>query len=936
MKMKWSAAVAAAVLASACSTSDSPVAPTSAARPIGPSAVVYSAGTVTVQPTSTANLFTEGWFGYPDRGTAVGDAAISAQPAVQTLGTGSLRMTNSAFGWEAAAYGAPAFAPGTRLDAVTALSYATYTPSGQTGIDVQHVALQFTIDYDLTDAYEGFQGRLVYEPYHCNTTSLDAWQTWNTLAESTTGCWFQTADPAGATAPRVGDVAQTGALPCPQGNPCTRAEVVAAYPNAGFHNTNGAKGLILKVGSTWAGTFYADAIVANAGGTPTTYDFEPATACTTTCFVNGTTGDDAFGGDTPGTAKKTIQAAIAQVSSGGAVVVAAGTYAESPTVSKPLTLQGPNETIHPQYGGRGAEAVMNTITIATGVDNVTIEGLRIVSATSFGITSPGNTAHSNITIRFNDFAAAYQPIHNGLGGGGGIGSANWTVSNNRISGITTAAATAIVMFNVDGVVINNNYIRHDNALVLGRRGINLDGNTNVQVTDNDIGLGLAVFDNPSLANTDAPWIIQLSMSDRPVNTVLIRGNTISGGWRGISGLSQRNLTNVTVSGNTIRNVSTAVQFNGGGAAPLATGTEMSGLTLTDNAMTAYRFGVRVLNLHAPGNAGLPGTKPISFGNIEVSRNSFKPVTALTNAQVTGIDVQDIGTIMIDGGTTASINGTCNFWNAASGPGAVASGSGLLVTGRVAYASWLETSDLDGGCVGGIGPIVTNVAVTPNPAPVGTVFTLTATATDNAAVTSASYTIEGGVAVPFTLTSGASVSLSAPVGALAVGVYDICVTAKDAGGNTSSTECTMLAVYDPTAGFVTGGGWLTSPAGAFLADPLLTGRANFGFVSKYVKGRTMPTGNTEFQFNAAGLTFSSTAYEWLVVNQAGSNAQFKGTGTLNGVAGYQFMLWAKDGAPDTFRIKISDSAGTVVYDNNMGGEFGTTLGGGNIVIHTPKR
>ena len=869
-----------------------------------PSLAVYTAGTVTVQPTSTANQFTEGWFAYGDRGTAVGAAAIIAQPAVQTLGTGSLRMTNTNIlaGWEAAAYGAPAFAPGTRLSAVTALSYATFTPSGQTGIDVQHVTLQFTIDYDVTDAYEGFQGRLVYEPYHCNTTSLDAWRTWNTLDGTTTGCWFQTANPDLANrAPYVGNVQQTGALPCPQGNPCTRAEVVAAYPNAGFHNTNAARGLILKVGSTWAGTFYADAIVANAGGTPTTYDFEPATVCTTTCYVNGTTGDDAFGGDTPGTAKKTIQAAIAQVSSGGAVVVAAGAYAEAPTVSKPLTLQGPNNTIHPQYGLRGAEAVVNTITIATGVDNVTIEGLRIESATSFGITSPGNTAHSNITIRFNDFAAAYQPIHNGLGGGGGIGSINWTVSNNRIRGITFALATAIVMFNVDGVVIDNNYIQHDNAAVLGRRGINLDGNTNVQVTNNDIGLGFTDLANLSLANTVAPWIIQLSMSDRPVDNVTISGNTLAGGWRGISGLSQRNLTNVTVSGNKINTVSTGVQINGGGNPPVAAGTVMSGLRLTGNTITAYRFGVRVLNLHAPGNA-LPGATPISFANIEVSRNSLKPTTGLTNAQVTGIEVQDVGTILINGGTTASINGTCNFWNEASGPGAVASGSGLLVTGRVAFGSWLETSDLTGGCVGGIGPVVSTVAVTPNPAPVGTAVTLTATATDNAAVTSASYTIEGGVAVPFTFTSGASVSLSAPVGALAVGVYDICVTAKDAGGNTSSTECTMLAVYDPTAGFVTGGGWLTSPAGAFLADPLLTGRANFGFVSKYVKGKTLPTGNTEFQFKAGDLNFSSTTYEWLVVS--GNKAQYKGAGTLNGVAGYTFKLTAWDvSGGDKIRMQI---------------------------------
>ncbi len=236
------------------------------------------------------------------------------------------------------------------------------------------------------------------------------------------------------------------------------------------------------------------------------------------------------------------------------------------------------------------------------------------------------------------------------------------------------------------------------------------------------------------------------------------------------------------------------------------------------------------------------------------------------------------------------------------------------------------------------PVVTNVAVTPNPAPKTTPsYAFTATATDNIAVTAASYTIDGGSPVAFTFTAGTPISLSTTIpGPLAAGVYDICVTAEDAATNASNTECTMLAVYDPTAGFVTGGGWFMSPAGAFIADGGLTGKATFGFVSKYVKGKTLPTGNTQFQFQAGGLAFSSSEYEWLVVNQGGTNAQFKGTGALNGVPGYKFMVWAKDGTPDTFRIQITDASDDVVYDNHQSGTFGTPLGGGSIVIHVPKK
>jgi chitodextrinase len=160
-----------------------------------------------------------------------------------------------------------------------------------------------------------------------------------------------------------------------------------------------------------------------------------------------------------------------------------------------------------------------------------------------------------------------------------------------------------------------------------------------------------------------------------------------------------------------------------------------------------------------------------------------------------------------------------------------------------------------------------------------------------------------------------------------GVYDVCLTVND-GTVDSPQACTLAVVYDPSAGFVTGGGRIDSPAGAYLPDPTLSGQATFGFVSKYHKGAQVPTGTTEFQFAVAGFDFYSETYEWLVVNQGGTNAQFKGTGTINGAGTYQFMLWGGDGSPDTFRIKIWDASGDI-YDNGVQ----QAIGAGNIVIHT---
>jgi hypothetical protein len=162
---------------------------------------------------------------------------------------------------------------------------------------------------------------------------------------------------------------------------------------------------------------------------------------------------------------------------------------------------------------------------------------------------------------------------------------------------------------------------------------------------------------------------------------------------------------------------------------------------------------------------------------------------------------------------------------------------------------------------------------------------------------------------------------------------VVVTDKD-GGFDSETATHYIVIYDPDGGFVTGGGWIWSEAGACQLDEVCAGaegKANFGFVSKYKRGATVPTGNTEFNFKAGGLNLHSSSYDWLVVT--GSDyARYKGVGTINGEGEYKFMLWAGDGDPDTFRIRIWWEDGETevpVYDNGMN----QAIGGGNIVVHS---
>ena len=159
---------------------------------------------------------------------------------------------------------------------------------------------------------------------------------------------------------------------------------------------------------------------------------------------------------------------------------------------------------------------------------------------------------------------------------------------------------------------------------------------------------------------------------------------------------------------------------------------------------------------------------------------------------------------------------------------------------------------------------------------------------------------------------------------AAGVYTVNVTGTDDDGG-SDTESVIVVVVDPDAGFVTGGGTIDSPAGAYAANPALTGQANFGFMSKYKNDATAltpPNGQVEFQFHAGSVNFHSAGTNWLVVT-TDAKAMYRGTGTINGTGNYAFFIVAYDGkdtgTADRFRIKIWDlNAGdAVIYDNRMG-------------------
>jgi CSLREA domain-containing protein len=217
------------------------------------------ANNITVQPANQ-----NGWIFFDDFGSGAGTGGFEPGPGTAPLGEGSAYLQVDAVARHAlatAGYG------GTRMDEITDLRYSSY----QNTLDPNYaISLQFDIDYDQNDAANAYAGRLVFEPYLSpaqGAVQQNVWQPWNALA----GKWYGTRTTV--TVNNVAGVAQ----PCQPASPCTWAQVLASFPNAGVR-VNALSAILFKAGGPWAPNFdgNVDAFQIGINGANITYDFEPA------------------------------------------------------------------------------------------------------------------------------------------------------------------------------------------------------------------------------------------------------------------------------------------------------------------------------------------------------------------------------------------------------------------------------------------------------------------------------------------------------------------------------------------------------------------------------------------------------------------------------------------------------------------------------------
>jgi len=310
---------------------------------------------------------------------------------------------------------------------------------------------------------------------------------------------------------------------------------------------------------------------------------------TNTYFVAGTTGVIGFSCGTgpvsntnTGLTYCTIQSAIdaTETLNGHTIQVSAGTYTGGFSITKTLTLLGPNAAISPNGGTRVPEAVLDMQniylpTIRLNADNIVIKGFEIKNSNNAGaimtggFQTPNGGSGRGVTVEknyFHDltgsaFAAAVFNTNTGtyvftdnkverlafgnffggnygMGfhiGGGGIGSSTVTCTNNVIS---NAAGVGVYFGGITNSIIT------DNSMTNNYGGIQMIKASNVTIRQNVItGTGAAGDYGLRLDNTT------LSSS-----AITVENNKITGHYNGIFGediSSISSLTNNDLSGNTL-------------------------------------------------------------------------------------------------------------------------------------------------------------------------------------------------------------------------------------------------------------------------------------------------------------------------------------------------------------------------------------------------
>lgn len=338
----------------------------------------------------------------------------------------------------------------------------------------------------------------------------------------------------------------------------------------------------------------------------------------------------------------TIQGAVSDLGC-TTVNVVAGTYTENVTIGHALTLNGANAGTDGALA-RGPESIV-TGSFNVTADNVKIDGFSVNGpAGGSAIIMQGANAGEVITNNVIDnegYAVNFR-------------TSTTTISHNKIvHGLTAFSGVEANSNPGDNLIFNHNTFSGSDAISADITviGSSSPKTSNVSVTNN--------------ASTSGTTLIAIFNT----NTVAISGNTSVGDLSSSAIYIGGANSNVAVSGNNVSSAITAVKV----ANSFGDGAN-SNVTITGNILRNNQYGVNV----AVGSEN---------STVVANQNSItgNTIFGVFNDPASGV---------------ASLNGTCNWWGAANGPGPVGTGSGDHVSTGVTFSPWLVSSNLTGPCIGG--------------------------------------------------------------------------------------------------------------------------------------------------------------------------------------------------------------------------------------------
>jgi hypothetical protein len=352
----------------------------------------------------------------------------------------------------------------------------------------------------------------------------------------------------------------------------------------------------------------------------------------------------------PSVSYPTIQSAVNNPGC-ATINVAAASYNENVIIFRSLTLNGAQAGVDAR-GRSGAESIINGGLLA----NITITA-NTVTVDGFTLNGPPSSGTAAIVMQTGNTGETIQNnIVNNPGRAASITTSNSTFTQNAVN--NTATASDGFQANttpISGLTISDNSFGGANGAIYNADITVIEGNSNVIVSGNS-------------SNSDGTLLALFK-----TNGAQITGNTVIGDGASSAIYIGGGDSNVLVAGNQVTAAGSAVKVaNNFGVGPNST------LTITGNKLYNNAYGV----------------------NVDVN-STTDTVQAHRNA-LTGNAFFGIFNDPTSGGI---VNGTCNWWGSASGPGPIGTGTGDKVSAGVTFAPWLVSPNLDGPCIGG--QVVTN-------------------------------------------------------------------------------------------------------------------------------------------------------------------------------------------------------------------------------------